>query len=291
MNNRPFLWVLKQVRRRMPALMLMTVAQISNAVLTVGFALGSRSVIDSAQSGDRDLFFSACIQQALIIAGILVCFAVQRHLRERLRADLEKDWKKRLLHGLLHGDYAAVSAYHSGELLNRLNNDVSKVNEGLLSVIPNTAAMVVRLVAAVVVLGALDAGFTVTVLAVGITVILITSLMRRWLKDINKQVSHHDGKVSSFLQEVMEKLLMVQSMGVSEEVEHRVDALLEERYAVQRKRKNISLFANTGINLMSFGANFLALVWCGGRMLTGQLTFGSLTAVLQLVYKLQHRGK
>jgi len=164
---------------------------------------------------------------------------------------------------------------------------VTKVNQGVLSVFPSAASMVTRLIAAVVVLGVLDARFTALIAAIGAIVVLATGLMRRRLKNLNKQVSSHDGKVSGFLQETMEKLLMVQSMGVSQEIEHRAEVLLEDRYAIQRKKKNVSLLANTCISLMYYGAGFLALCWCAWRMLHGQMSFGSLTAVIQLVNQLQ----
>jgi ATP-binding cassette subfamily B protein len=136
-------------------------------------------------------------------------------------------------------------------------------------------------------LGTLDGTFAAVVLTAGAVVVLATAFLRRWLKELNKKVSHHDGKVSAFLQEMMEKLLMVQSMDVSAEVERRADLLLEERYALQRKRKNVSLLTNTGISVMFHGAGFVALIWCAWRMLMGQMSFGSLTAVIQLVNQLQ----
>ena len=287
MTKRPFLWALKQVKNRLPSILLMTLAQVGNAIFAVLFALGTRGVIDSVQLSDRQAFLQACIWQGLIIAAILICLCVQRHLRDRLHADLERDWKRRLLHGLLHGDYASVSAYHSGELLNRLNNDVNRVNDGILNIIPNAAAMITRLIAALIVLGALDVWFALIIVVLGVVVIVATALMRRWLKDLNKQVNQQDGKVSSFLQEIMEKLLMVQTMNVSKEVERRADVLLNERYVIQRKRKNVSLATNMGISAMYHVAGFFALVWCAGRMLMGQMSFGSLTAVIQLVNQLQ----
>ena len=287
MKKNPLIWITRQVRQRIPAILLMTAAQIANALLAVYFALGTRSVIDSAITGNRQAFFTACGKQAAIIAGILVSLTLVRHLRERLRADLERDWKKRLLHGLLHGDYAAVSAYHSGELLNRLNNDVTKVNDGVLNIVPNTAALVTRLVAAVVVLGTLDGRFMLVVLGLGAVILAATAFMRRRLKELNKQVSSHDGKVSGFLQETMEKLLMVQTMDVADEVERRADGLLADRYAIQRKRKNVSVFSNTCVSVMSHGAGFLALCWCAWQMLLGNMSFGSLTAMTQLVGQLQ----
>ena len=287
MNKKPLIWLTKQVKRRIPGLAVLTASQMGYSLLCVFFALGSRGVIDAAVAGDPGLFLQACLYQGGIIAGILICLTVFRHLKERLRADLERDWKQRLLHGLLHGDYAAVSAYHSAELLNRLNNDVTKVNDGILSIVPSAAAMVTRLAAAVVVLGTLDARFTVLMVLLGAVVIGATALMRRHLKELNKQVSQHDGRVSAFLQETMEKLLMVQAMDVSREMENRAEVLLDDRYEIQRRRKNVSLFANTSVSLMTYGAGFLALCWCAARMLRGQMSFGSLTAVIQLVNQLQ----
>ena len=287
MKHHPLAWLLGQVRNRFGAVLLLIIAQVSNALLGVYFALGSRGVIDSAVSGDRQAFLNACITQALIITGMILSMALLRHLREQLRALLERDWKQKLLRGLLHGEYADVSAYHSAELLNRLNNDVAKVNDGILSVFPAAAAMVARLVAAVAVLGALDGVFTLIILVLGAVVLTATALMRRRLKELNKQVSHHDGLVSAFLQEIMEKLLMVQAMDVADEVERRSDVLLDERYQLQRKRKNVSLMTNTGISMMSLGSGFFALCWSAWRMLAGQMTFGGLTAIVHLVGQLQ----
>ena len=287
MRKHPVLWALRNIRGRIPAVAALILARVGYALFSVFFALGSRAVIDSAVAGAQDAFVQACLRQGAIIAVILMCLTVSRHLRDRLAADLEKDWKQRLLHGLLHGDYAAVSQYHSAELLNRLNQDVTKVNEGILSVFPAAAAMLTQLIAAVVVLGVLDARFTAVIIVIGLIVLAATGLMRRYLKNLNKLVRTHDGKVSGFLQETMEKLLMVQSMDAAQEMERRSDRLLETRYGIQRKKKNVSLLANTCVSILYYGAGFLALCWCAWGMLRGRMSFGSLTAVIQLVNQLQ----
>ena len=288
MKENSLIWVLKQVRNRIPEILLLTVAQILNALFSVLFALGTRGVIDSAVSGDSNAFIMACLFQMVIIGGILFSLTLSRHLKDNLSAKLDRDWKQQLLHGLLHGDYAQVKSYHSAELLNRLNADVAKVNEGLLVLIPGAAAMIMRLTAAVVILGVMDARFTMIVTALGLLVVAVTGLLRRHLKEINKLVSTHDGRVSGYLQEAMEKLLIVQSMDISEEVEHRASNIMDARYQIQRRRKNISLMANTGVSLMFYAAGFFALCWCSWRMLQGQMSFGSLTAVIQLVNQIQY---
>ena len=281
------LWMASRLRRRFSAFILMTAAHMGQALLGVVFALGTRRVIDSAVGGDLAAFRNACLIQGCIIVSLLLCQLLYRHLHEQLGAQLDRDWKQKLLRSLLGSAYSSVSRYHSGELLNRMNNDVRILNRGILDALPNVAALLTRLIAAVVVLVALEPWFTAAVCAAGGFVILITGLLRRNLKLLHKQVSEQEGRVSAFLQEVLEKLLMVQAMDAAGEMENRADRLLQERFAVQRKRKNLSLVANTSVNLLYQGASFVALLWCGGKLLRGQLSFGSLTAVIQLVNQIQ----
>ncbi|MBR2042219.1 MAG: ATP-binding cassette domain-containing protein [Oscillospiraceae bacterium] len=280
-------WIIKKIRRRIPAILIMTFAHIGQALLGVAFALGTKNVIDAATSGIREDFLSACIKQGAIIAGVLLCTIFYRHLHDTLSAELDRDWKRELLNGILHGDYPSVSAFHSAELINRLNNDVRTINDGVLAILPNLSAMAARLASAAAVLITLEPLFGGAAIICGLLFVSITAALRKPLKAIHKKVSAADGKVSGIIQESIEKLLMIQSMDVASEMEKRTDELLGERFSLQRKRKNLSLVANTGISFLSQMAGFIALVWCSFNLLNGNMTFGELTAVTQLVSQLQ----
>ena len=281
------LWAAKRIRSQIPAMTVMTLAHMGQALLGVAFALGTRQVIDSAVGGDPDAFLRACLIQGGIIAGLILCQLLYRHLHEMLMAQLDRQWKRSTLRDLLYSEYAAVSRFHSGELLNRMNNDVRILNQGLLDALPNVAALMTRLVAAMAVLASMEPWFTLVICGAGGIVILATGLLRRRLKILHKAVSEQEGRVLSFLQETLEKLMMVQAMDAGAEMERRSEGLLADRYSAQRRRKNMSLMTNTCVNLLSQGASFAALLWCGTKLLRGQLSFGSLTAVTQLVSQIQ----
>lgn len=288
-QNKPIRWILKKIRSRIPALILLTVLHMLSAVCAVLFALGTRNVIDSATGGQREIFWDACILQGGIIVSLLVISTVTHHLKERLMADLDRDWKKKLLHTLLHGEYSAVSGYHTGELLNRMNNDVRVLNSSVLSILPGVTSMVTRLIGALAVLITLEPTLTAVVIAGGIVVVLATGFLRRRLKGLHKRAAREEGRVSGFLQETLEKLLAVQAMDIADEMEHRADGLLESRWQIQRKRKNIAVAASTCVSVLSYGAAFGALIWCAGGLLdpASGMTFGVMTAVSQLVGQLQ----
>lgn len=281
------LWLIKRIRKYIPAILLMVLFNVCRGLLEVAFALGTRQVIDTAVGGTWERFYPACVRQGGIILGLIVCLMMFRLLKERINAGLDREWKRQILHCLLNGEYAGVSAYHSGELINRMTNDVRAVNDGLLNSLPALVTMVIKLIAVISVLIRMEPAFAAMILCVGVVVIILTGLLRRKLKTINKQVSEADGKVSGMLQEIMEKLLMVQAMDAGAEMEIRADRMMEERFGLQMKRKNISLFANTSVSVMSYGSAFVALLYGATNLLNGTMTFGGLTALTQLVSQLQ----
>lgn len=282
-----FKWLIKKIRHVLLPLAFLSLCSIGSALSGVFFALGTKNVIDTAVSGERDAFFRACLIQAGIIGCMLLCITLVRHLKERIHATLDKNWKQTILHDLLESEYSAVSSLHSSELVNRLNNDVRVLDDGIVNLLPNLCSMITKLVVAFGVLTAMTPWFALAMLCAGIAVILITGFIRRRLKNLHKQVSEADGRVSGILQETMEKLLVVQAMDITQEIERRVKMRLDERFDIHRRRKNISLLANTCVSIMFYGAGFAALIWCSSGLLTGVMTFGTMTAITQLVNQLQ----
>lgn len=282
-----FTYLTKKLRKRVPAIALMVLAHVGSALFGVVFALGTKGVIDAAVSGSREDLIHAGLVQCGIILGSIVCAAVYRYLHYELTSILDRDWKQDLFRRLLHGDYPAVSQFHTGELLNRLNNDVRAINEGLLSTLPSLASMVTRLIAVVAVMAAMEPWLLVIMALVGTAVILATFLARRRLQILNKQVSAADGKVSGFLQEALEKLLLIQATDVTAEIERRSDGHMDERYRLQRKRRRISVVSNTCVSILTYGSGFAALLWSAVGVYHGAMTFGDLTALTQLVAQLQ----
>ena len=265
----------------------MVLAHIGAAILGVVLTLVSRNVIDSAARADTAGFYATCWQLAVFVLLLLAAQWVGRNMAEQLKGELERDWKKQLFAGLLYGEYEQVSAYHSAELMNRLNNNVRTVNEGLLQVLPNGSAMVAKLVAATAVLGVLDWRLMGILLGLGLIAFPATGIFRKKLKQLHQQVSQQDGKVSGLLQESLEKLLVVQAMDLSEEIQTRADQLLDDRYAAFSQRKKQFVAGRMTVNVLYHGTRVLALVWCAGKLLQGQMSFGTLSAVTALVGQLR----
>lgn len=276
------------IKNRIPVLLLMTVSNSAVSVLSVLFALGSKNIINNAISGQWSSFRQACVIQLFLIIAILSCFLLSRYLKERFTCVVDRDFKRIFLKSILSSQYSKASVYHSGELINRASNDIRILTEGIFATVPGAVSMITRIAVAFFALLNLEKRFALFIFVAGICIIFFTALMRRGLKELNKRVSKADGAVTSFFQEIFEKLIVVQAMGAHNEIGIRADRLLEERFAFQMKRKNASLFANMSVSFMSYASSFAALVWCSVGIMNATTTFGDMTAVLQLVSQLQN---
>ena len=285
-KNTQLSWVIGKIKHRFPMLAMLVLSCMGSAFFSVYFALGTKGVIDAAVAKNIDLFYIACLKQFGIIVGIVLCNFLTKHLREKLDAELDRDWKKALLHSLLNSEYCAVSGYHSGELVNRLNNDVSAIDSAIVSLLPQVAAMLTRLFCAMGFLISMSPWFAIVLLIAGVFVVLVTGFLRKHLKSLHKHVSEANGRVSAILQETLEKLLVVQAMDISEEIENRAKIRLDERFAAVKKRKNISLISNTCTNVLFLASGFFSLVWCASGLLAGTMNYGTMTAITQLVNQL-----
>lgn len=287
MNGTIFKWLTGKISRNIPSIILITLCSVFASVSGVLFALGTKNIIDVAVAGNKGQFPLACTIQILIILCILVFNALLQHLKERMHAILDREWKQALLHDLLISEYRCASKFHSSELVNRLNNDVRVLDDAIVSLLPSLFSMITRVVAAFVILATLTPLFSLILLACGVVVILMTGFLRRYLKELHKRVSEADGRVSGILQETIEKLLAVQAMGIAPEIERRTKKCLDSRFSIHCKRKNLSLLVNACISILYYGAGFAALVFCSVGLLKGAITFGTMTAVIQLVNQLQ----
>lgn len=280
-------WILGKVKKRLPVIGLLIGVSILNAYLGVLFALSTKGVIDSTVNGEYNSLAYAALKLGLIIFGQIAGNVVYRHLYDKLEADLDRDLKSQFMHIILQGEYADVAAYHSGDLVYRLNGDIRIVVSAIMSVFPGLASLLMQTIAVVVVLSGISYYFTALLILLCVVVAGGGLLFRGLLKQLNKDINQASGKISGFFQETIEKLLIVQALDVAPQMEQKSENLLETRWQFQRKRKNVGIATYTGLSFLGYLVSFITLVWCAYRMMHGQMTFGELTATTQLADRLE----
>lgn len=280
-------WIIKGAGKENKKMIVLLVANALFSVLSIVFALLMKEVIDSATTSNTKRLFSYGVAIVLIVVLQFGFRVFINCLAEHIQARLEINYKTRLFGAVLNKKQSKISAYHSGELMTRLTSDVAVVSEGVATILPTVVSAVARLVSAIFALIVLDWIFAVAFCIAGMLVFMVITLLRGKLKKFHKDTQQTDGKVRSFMQECIENLLAVKVFSANERVEKHSSDLQERNYKIKMKRRNYSVLGHATYNLI-FSAGFLfALLYGGVKLLRGAFTYGSLTAILQLVNNVQ----
>lgn len=287
-NDRAALrWLFRRTEGRRASLAVIIAGNALFAAAGTAFALFCRGVIDSAVAGDR----GGILKYALLLAGAVLLQLVLRlvcnSLSEQVTASCEMDIRSRILSKLLSAESAEARKYHSGELLNRMFSDADICAEAVSDIVPSAVNLVTQLVCAAVLMIILQPWFALLFTAAGAVLFAVTRLLRGRLKGLHRQVQEKGGVVRSFLQEVLESLPVIRVFGAGNRVERRNSENQQAHYDIRMKRRTFGILAGAGFSLVFQAGYVLALVWGAFGIFAGSMSYGTLTAVLQLVNQIQ----
>ena len=287
MKNAAFRWLWLVPGRKKLYILALTVTQGFHGGSGVLYALLLRRVVDAAAGGDAAGFWRSMAEIVLLVAAQLGLRAVIRWLTELSKSTFENVFKQRLTGTLIRRDYLRVSAVHSGEWLNRLTNDTVVAAGGCVEIVPGLVGMAVKLVSALVMLVVLEPRFAAVFLPVGALLLVFTWFFRRVLKRLHKRVQEADGRLRIFLQERLGSLLILRSFAAEERTEAEVSGLMQEHRDARMRKNRFSNLCNIGFGAVMRGLFLLGVGWCGYGILKGTVSFGTLTAVTQLISQIQ----
>ena len=296
-NSAGLRWIIKNCKRDIPYVVLISVFYIILALVNTVVALLSKYAIDAAQhaaeteGAARDAFIHKIIFWGVIILVVITARLVIRVLASaigiKVTAKLTMRFRTKLFYGILNKKYEDINKIHSGELINRLTSDINIVTEGVIGIIPNLLYYITQFVGAFVVLVVIAPKFTILFLIAGVLISIITLLLRKKFKGLHKEVQSTEGVVRSFFQEAIESMLVVKTFGAEDTFREKGDDYQEINYWAKMKRRRVSILANAGFSFV-FNAGYLAaLVWAAIKVAMGALTYGTLTAMLQLIGQIQ----
>lgn len=266
---------------------LLVVVQTVLSVSSIAFAFILRRIINMAVDGVQGGFWASLALLVGILLGQIVLSAAGRFLSEYTSAAVENRFKHRLFSALLTGDYASITAVHSGEWMNRLTSDTTVVAGGVTQIVPGLIGMLVRLLGAVTAILLLEPRFLYILLPGGAAMMLLTYAFRKILKRLHKRIQETDGALRVFLQERLESLLIVRTFAKEHQTAAQAASLMEQHKAARMKRSNFSNLCNIGFAGAMNGAYLLGIGFCGYGILTGTMSYGNLMAIMQLVGQVQ----
>ena len=232
------------------------------------------------------IVIAVVIMALLMVAGLLLTIA-STWVSNILGIRAQNRMQQRMLDRILRTQWHDREKFHSGDVLNRLEFDVNNVVTFLTETIPDSLAVLAMFIGAFCYLFAMDAVLAIVTIAIIPVFVAVSKIYVRQMRRLTSEVRSSDSKVQSLMQETIQHRMLIKTL----ESEAPMTERLEQTQSVLRhkvvRRTVFSVFSNI-ILWLGFRLGYLiAFLWAALRMSRGSLTFGGMTAFLQLVSRIQ----
>ena len=267
---------------------------VLNAViglLSVGISLGQvwavkRAIDVASGTVEGDIYRAVGLMAVLILSDFALNIA-GIWIRNILGIKAQNRMQQRMLDRILRSVWRGREYHHSADVLNRLEFDVNNVVNFLTETIPNTLSVLAMFIGAFFYLFSMDKGLALTVIAIFPAFIAMSKVYIGKMRSLTRQVRDSDSKVQSVLQETIQYRMLIKTLESDEEMVGRLESTQNELRQRVVRRTKFSVFSNVIVNFGFAFGYLVAFLWAALRMAAHTLSFGGMTAFLQLVNKIQ----
>ena len=270
-------------------LSIFTIGLIST--MSVAVAMGnvwiSKRLIDIAtHSVDGDLIQFIILFASCAVVQILFSVTISR-LETKTEVSLRNSLRYKYFTKIMESRWSGKEAFHTGDMLSRLDGDVAKVADTLSRTMPAVIATVIQLIAALLFLGSMDWRLTLVVLLIMPAALLLSRAYVNRMRRLTNDIRTTDSRIYTHLQENIQHRVLITSFENTDQAIESLDDYHEDLQRQTITRNNYNLFSRSIVQL-GFSAGYVtAFSWGVTGIAAGTITFGTMAAFLQLVGQIQ----
>ncbi len=195
--------------------------------------------------------------------------------------------QQQILDRLLRSEWRGKNAYHTGDVINRMEEDVKTVVGFITETLPKTLSVVMMFVGAFFYLMQMDTWLAITTVGILPVFISVSRIYVAQMRKLSRRVRTSDSRIQNLLTEAVQHVTLLKTMEAGEQMVGQLEGQQAELRHHVRQRTKFSIVSNLFVN-GGFSLGYLiAFLWGAVRMSAHTITFGQMTAFLQLVYRIQ----
>ena len=251
------------------------------------WVLACKRAIDIATGEcEGSIAITGCVIGALMLTEIL-SRAANRWIHAVIGTNVRNRMRLKIFSRLLRGEWLHLQKHHTGDLINRLEGDVNNITALITETIPAAIVVMVQLLASFALLFSMSPMLAVSVLVALPIAMLASRFYIKKMRRFNREVRDSDSRIQEVLQESLQHKALIKALEQNKNTELQLTTLQEKLQGQVRNRTKFSLGAYSFTQL-GFAAGYLiAFMWGVQGLATGAVSFGTLSAYLQLVGLIQ----
>lgn len=280
-------WLWRVLRgNRLQAVMNAAIGLISVVISLLQVWAVKHAIDVASHVVEGSLYWAVALMGALVLCDFALRIA-SVWVRNILGIKAQNRMQQAILDRILRSEWHGKEEHHSGDVLNRLEFDVTNVVTFLTETIPSTLSLVGMFVGAFAYLCSMDWRLAIVIVVIMPVFIAFSKIYMKQMRRLSHNVRDSDSKVQSVLQETIQNRMLIKTLEGDSAMVGRLAMTQSELRQNVVKRTIFSVFSNMVLNFGFAFGYLVAFLWAAIRMSGNTLSFGGMTAFLQLVNRIQ----
>lgn len=254
---------------------------------SLSFVVVSKTLVDMATSSSDKPFMPFVVTMVGIILLQLLSQVVYNYLIGLNSIKTQIKIRRALYAHVLGSQWDGRETFHSGDAINRLEQDVSTIVDFCCSQLPGVLVTSFQLLAASVYLLLMAPNLLWILLALMVVAILGSRLFFNTMRSLTNAIRAKDSSIQAHLQETLQNRIVVLTIAGTKRMVERLGWLQKDLYDDTVKRLNYGAIARSFMSLGFASGYVITFLWGVFGIRNGLVTFGMMTAFLQLVGQVQ----
>lgn len=285
-------WFFREIARFRWTFVAVLLFQVVGVAISLFYVWLSKDLVDTSVEhfqGDlqRQRIISLAIIFTLVSLSRPILTAIKSYLQSRMAVSMTNSLRQRLFDEMLKTEVDVGRKYHSGDMINRMESDVSAVTNAFCAAVPNLFWAGLQFAAAFACVLYVDLRLSLILVVLLPIAAPAGKFIMKKVRQLTLRIKSSDSRIQSHIQESIQHHTLLRTLEYTDGSSQMLGELQDENYSRNLKRIGFSIIARVLMSLAFTLGYLVAFLWGVRGLSTGVVTYGVMTAILQLVGQLQ----
>ncbi len=275
-------WLFGYMRKYWWSILIYLIIGIIAILMGLGSSVAAKIMIDVVIGHKRDVLLKSALLTVGLAVFQLIFNSISSAITVRVGTKVNQEIRLDFFNKVLHTSWEEISGYRSGDIINRLEGDITKISSGIVSILPSFITRTIQFFGAAAVVFYYDKTMALIAMASAPVVMLTSNYMMRSIRKYGLKLRDATGEIISECNDVVQNLQMIKAFGVTKDFTKKFSLLLHEYRNAKLEFEKFSILTTLGMGLIGLIVSYACYGWGVWQLWNGEISFGTMTLFIQL---------
>ena len=255
---------------------------ILGTLMSLGASVLSKYIIDAVTGYDSGSIVAIAVFYVSMQLLRIGFNAWSTQVSASIRIRVDQEIRAEVYDKIMDADWESMSQYHSGDLLNRVDNDVAAVSSNALNMLPDFITKGLQFLGALVIFLYYDPIMAGLALISAPVTLAVSNVLMKKMRHHNQVMRQISSEAMVFNEESFQNVQVIKSFGLTKLYSQKLRQVQSRHQKAQLDYTRFSVRTSALMSVVGTVVTVICFGWGVYRLWSGHISYGTMTLFLQM---------